>query len=182
MTLDDEIWKIKKERNYFADTYLRSICDFCKWTTSLSLASILVVGNSFLSFKGISQNLAFISIFLLLGSVYFSISLFYLAIRYWSMNWQSLQVLDNLFSRSWSVIEERVGINSKNKMWSEIKELIDSIKIDDVNVVQLKQKMDEYNQFENESRAQTYDKMLKIHLYLLFVGVVFYFAAIIFNH
>jgi len=177
----NELTKIKEKRDFFADQYLDRVTDLIKYTTSLSFAAILWIGGSFSSFYGLARILVLISLFFLFISIYVSITIFFNTIRYSSMNLASYQVMNDFFCGSWDAVkaktrwseEQMIKINQILPITSEISENFDFFR--------LKEDLDKFNQSKPITEARLWDLFVRLHIYSIFFGFLFYIFAIFAN-
>jgi len=177
---EEQISEIKQLRDKFADQYLNRVTDFIKYTTPLSLAALLWIGGSFSQFKGFSYILVIGSLALIFISIYFSILIFYMSIRYSSMQWNTYKVIIDFSLGSYNSIIQKMGWGKDKVTFFEgLKPVIEQASNNQELFLTLVKDIDKYNELESESYSENYDRAIKFHLYSLFLGFLFYIIAVI---
>ena len=174
-----DLIEIKEKRDYYSNQYIDRITDFIKYTTPLSLAAVLWIGGSYNSFVGISQFFILISLVLLFISIYLAIVIFFAGIRFSSMNLATYQTINDIYHNSWDAINSKMGFNCKKFFQdtfginSNPKDFVDNKK----KFNELREALDQLNQNNSLTEARVWDFFIRIHIYSIFLGFVFYIIA-----
>ena len=129
------------------DIFFKGVIDFIKWTTTLSLASIIWVATNYNSLETAKTYLQ-ISIILLILSTSISIIIVYSIVIFWAKNWEIQSLLFKTFLSAFKIDKD-----------------IKNIKED---------KMSSWISSHLPNNPNQFNFAILLHLVLLLTGLIFY--------
>jgi len=87
MITEDDITQAGKQEKLSAESYLKGIMDFVKWTSTVIIAAILWIGNTIASIKGLSRILAAVGLVSLFVSLVIAIFVVRRVLAAWAKEW-----------------------------------------------------------------------------------------------
>lgn len=142
--------------NLSANTYLKGIIDYVKWTSTIAIAIIILIGSNLTTIKG-SKIIIFISLSVLALSLIIAIFTVGRVLDAWALNWEcdkaSLIILKSIKIEGTTVIAENIDSNQINRLNEAI----------------------EANQPYNEPKV--FNSYVTWHVSLLVIGLYLYLAA-----
>jgi len=143
-----------------SDSYIKNYVDLLKWSTTICLAAILWITNSFITLNANAKYFSFASIIFLIISIIIVISCFKLCLDLYAINWDKVRRDILLF---YVKIAKKVG--------------------DDGDFA--KNKETEYQNLDNEingkqtrfSNTVMFNRLLGIHITLIILGIFLYLIS-----
>jgi hypothetical protein len=88
MITEEDIVQAREQEKLQAETYLKGMMDFVKWTSTVAIAAILWVGNTTTSITGSSRvGLVTASLAFLVGSLIIAVFTLRRVLTAWGMGW-----------------------------------------------------------------------------------------------
>jgi hypothetical protein len=152
--------EVEREKE-ISDSYIKNYVDLLKWSTTICLAAILWITNSFINLNADAKLFSFTSIIFLILSIIIAISCFKLCLDLYAINWDKVRRDILLF---YVKIAEKVGDEgdfAKNKE-TEYQDLDNEIK----------------GKQTSFSNTNMFNRLLGIHITLLILGIILYLISI----
>lgn len=159
MLTEKDLDETREQERLRAETYLRGLVDYIKWTSTVGIAAILWIGSVVSSIAGLSRVLAVVSLVVLLVSLVVAV----LAVK---------RVL-NAWATEWNVAREDSAFVLLKKLKS-IKESRVSEQKEEERIDRLIQAIEASKAFARPARFNTW---VSWHISLLIVGVLLYVFA-----
>lgn len=163
MITDKDIAQAEEQEKLLAETYLKGIADFVKWSSTLAVAAILWIGNHITSVAGLLWVLSVLSLIFLVSSLVVAVLVVRRVLTAWAREWDVARG-DHTFSlfKKWKAFEasEPKRIEMAKKEQELINRLIDAI--------------DAVRPF---SEPKSFSTWVSWHIVLLIVGLVIYALA-----
>jgi len=104
MFTKDEIAEAIDEEKLWADSYLKGIIDFVKWTSTIGTAAILWVGSATTAMSGWAQGLAVCSLGLFIVSLVIAVYTVRQVLTAWAKEWELAREASRII-RNWNPVE-----------------------------------------------------------------------------
>src|SRR5262249_52430096 len=149
----------EKEEKESSDDYLRGIVDFLKWTSTITVAALIWVGNALSSKTGVGLVLSIICLVLLAASLAVSVWAVQRVLKAWGAKWALADALRGFYSMKKFKHYEPERITEEKE-----KEFIDAL-------VRATQDLKPF------LKSRQFSMWVTSHTGLLLGGIVFYIIA-----
>lgn len=166
----DELDFFRKRRDISADSFLKSMIDYLKWTTTFALAALLWISSNLTSLISDDSEFYPINFYAALGSIglifigiSISVYLAYNIVRYWNAEWKlNYDLLHILLQYK----ERRVDqLNSQEQVKKNIPNLVDVTKA----------------RHEDPFHPKLFMKYLPVQTICLTLGLLAYIVAVLYK-
>lgn len=89
MITDKDITEAGEQERLQADTYLKGIIDFIKWSSTLAVAAVLWIGNFITSATGTPRIISAVSLLLLMSSLIVAVLAAGRVLTAWAREWDA---------------------------------------------------------------------------------------------
>ena len=181
MITEEDITQAREQEKLLAESYLKGITDFVKWTSTVAIAAILWVGNGITAIAGLPQIIALVALAFLVSSLIIAVLTIGRVLTAWAKEWDvaredySFCLLKKLKAILSSKLIEQARVEQLKQMAERLEQEIDDLELKESE--QIERLINAIKTARPFSSPKGFSTWVSWHMRLLLLGLILYILA-----